>query len=286
MGDEVLFPPDRVTVMGVLNVTPDSFSDGGRLLASGGDVCPDRSLAAARALVEAGADILDVGGESTRPGAREVSVQEEIDRTAGVIESLVGSLGVPVSIDSRRAPVVRCALEAGARLVNDVSGLASDSDLARLVAEAGCTLILGHLRGVPATMQDAPHYEDVLEEVALELAQSVERAREAGVASRDLVVDPGIGFGKRFEDNLELIAHLGWLRGRLGLPIMLGASRKAFLGTITGDPAAERDAASHAACAVAAFVGVDAVRVHDPAGAVRAVAVGRALGSMRRKERS
>ncbi|MDG2335817.1 MAG: dihydropteroate synthase [Myxococcota bacterium] len=284
MGDDQLFPADRVTVMGVLNVTPDSFSDGGRLLGSSGDICLDRSLAAAHALVEAGAHMIDVGGESTRPGAGEVGVQEEIDRTAGVIEKLAQDLDVPISIDSRRTPVVRCAIEAGARVVNDISGLSSDATLAAEVAEAGSTLILGHLRGTPATMQDSPGYEDVLEEVALELARSVEQARAAGVASRNLVVDPGIGFGKRFEDNLELIAHIGWLKGRLGLPVMVGASRKAFLGSITGEAVADREFASHAACAVAAFGGADAVRVHDPAGALRAVQVGRALGSARRKE--
>ena len=286
MGDDQLFPADRVTVMGILNVTPDSFSDGGRLLDSGGGICLDRSLAAARALVKAGAHMIDVGGESTRPGADEVAVQEEIDRTVGVIEKLVEDLEVPVSIDSRRAPVVRCALGAGARVVNDISGLTSDPTLAGEVAKAGSVLILGHLRGTPATMQDSPRYKDVLEEVAVDLAQSVEKARAAGVASTNLVVDPGIGFGKRFEDNLELIAHIGWLKGRLGLPIMVGASRKAFLGTITGEPVADREFASHAACAVAAFGGADAVRVHDPAGALRAVEVGRALGSARRKELS
>ena len=284
MGTEQLFPRDRVTVMGVLNATPDSFSDGGRLLDEFGAASPDRVLAAARALTDSGAHLLDVGGESTRPGAATVSVQEEIDRTAGVIELLAGELDVPISIDSRRAPVALAALGAGARLVNDVSGLFSDPDLAGVVADAGAVLILGHMRGTPATMQRDPHYADVLEEVAGELEASVGRARTAGVPSRNLVVDPGIGFGKRFEDNLELLAHLGWLKGRLGLPVMVGASRKAFLGTITGDPVAEREQASHAACAVAAFTGADAVRVHDAAGAWRAAAVGRAIGSARRKE--
>ncbi len=270
--------------MGVLNATPDSFSDGGRLLDEFGAASPDRVLAAARALTDSGAHLLDVGGESTRPGAATVSVQEEIDRTAGVIELLAGELDVPISIDSRRAPVALAALGAGARLVNDISGLFSDPDLAGVVADAGAVLILGHMRGTPATMQRDPHYADVLEEVAGELEASVGRARTAGVPSRNLVVDPGIGFGKRFEDNLELLAHLGWLKGRLGLPVMVGASRKAFLGTITGDPVAEREQASHAACAVAAFTGADAVRVHDAAGAWRAAAVGRAIGSARRKE--
>ena len=284
MGTEQFFPRDRVTVMGVLNATPDSFSDGGRLLDEFGAASPDRVLAAARALTDSGAHLLDVGGESTRPGAATVSVQEEIDRTAGVIELLAGELDVPISIDSRRAPVALAALGAGARLVNDVSGLFSDPDLAGVVADAGAVLILGHMRGTPATMQRDPHYADVLEEVAGELEASVGRARTAGVPSRNLVVDPGIGFGKRFEDNLELLAHLGWLKGRLGLPVMVGASRKAFLGTITGDPVAEREQASHAACAVAAFTGADAVRVHDAGGAWRAAAVGRAIGSARRKE--
>ena len=283
MTNESVFPPERVSIVGVLNVTPDSFSDGGRLLGSDGRVEFDRLLAQARDLVDGGADVLDVGGESTRPGSREVPVDEEIARTETVIARLVECCSVPISIDTRKAPVARRALAAGASVINDVSGLAHDPDLAHVAAGSDAVLILGHMRGVPETMQRAPTYDDVLSEVASELERSIEQARAAGIPSNRLSVDPGIGFGKRHEDNLVLLAHAGWFRERLGLPVLIGPSRKSFIERITGDPVGERDRASHAACAVAAFTGADAVRVHDPAGARRAVAMGRAIRSARRK---
>lgn len=283
MTNESLFPPERVTIVGVLNVTPDSFSDGGGLLGAGGRVDADRLLAQARRLVDDGAHVLDVGGESTRPGAEEVDADEEIARTEGAVALLVEAHAVPVSIDTRKARVAARAIAAGAAAVNDVSGLAHDPDLGRTLAVSDAVLILGHMRGVPATMQRAPHYDDVLAEVASELEQSVGRARAAGIPSHRLAVDPGIGFGKRLEDNLALLAHTGWLRDRLGLPVLVGPSRKSFIERITGDPVGERDAASHAACAVAAFTGADAVRVHDAAGARRAVAMGRAIRGAQRK---
>ncbi len=286
MGNDPVFPPERVTLVGVLNVTPDSFSDGGRLLTDSGRVSMDRVLSAAQALVDSGTHVLDVGGESTRPGAVAVSVEEETERTVGVVEQLVREFDVPVSIDSRKGPVVRLALDAGARVVNDISGLTHDSSVASAAADADAYLVIGHIRGTPETMQDSPHYGDVLEEVASELESSVACARAEGVPTSRLVVDPGIGFGKRVEDNLKLIAHAGWLRDRLGLPVMVGPSRKAFLGAVTGDPVGSRDTASHAACAVAAFAGADAVRVHDAEGARRAVAVGRAMAVARRKDLS
>jgi dihydropteroate synthase len=281
--NESLFPPERVTIVGVLNVTPDSFSDGGGLLGAGGRVDTDRLLTHARRLVDDGAHVLDVGGESTRPGAVDVEADEEIARTECAVALLAEALAVPVSIDTRKARVAARAIGAGATVVNDVSGLAHDPELGRTVAASEAILILGHMRGVPATMQRAPHYDDVLAEVASELEQSVARARAAGVPSHRLAVDPGIGFGKRLEDNLALLAHAGWLRDRLGLPVLVGPSRKSFIERITGDPVGERDAASHAACAVAAFTGADAVRVHDAAGARRAVAMGRAIRGAQRK---
>ncbi|MDP7571201.1 MAG: dihydropteroate synthase, partial [Myxococcota bacterium] len=169
------------------------------------------------------------------------------------------------------------ALDAGASIVNDVSGLAHDPGLAGLAAQRGVSLVLGHLRGTPETMQDAPTFADVLAEVAGELEESAGKARAAGVPDAQICVDPGIGFGKNLEQNLKLLAGAGELRRRIGLPVLVGPSRKSFLGALTGDPVHERDAATDAACAVAAFVGADAVRVHAVAGARRAVAVGRAL---------
>jgi dihydropteroate synthase len=271
------FPPDRTTVVGILNVTPDSFSDGGRWLGRDGRVQVEVACEAARALVRDGADVIDVGGESTRPGAAAVRAEEEIARTVAVVERLAATAGVPISIDTRKADVAEAALAAGARVVNDVSGLRHDPALAEVAAKAGALLILGHLRGEPATMQDDVRFGDVLTEVGDELADSIRLAREAGVPYERLVVDPGIGFGKRLEHNLVLLAGGGALRRRFGLPVLVGPSRKAFLGELTGDPVGSREDASAAACAVAVFAGADAVRVHDVAAAARAVRVARAL---------
>jgi len=281
---ESLFPSERVTIVGVLNVTPDSFSDGGRLLGRGDRVERDRLLERAEALVAGGAHVLDVGGESTRPGAEEVDAACEIARTEEAIALLHDRFDVPISIDTRKAAVARRALQAGAVMVNDVSGLAHDPELAAVAAAGEATLVLGHMRGVPATMQAAPHFDDVLAEVAAELEASVATARAAGVPSSRLVIDPGIGFGKRLEDNLALLAHPGWLRDRLGLPVLVGPSRKSFIERVTGDPVGQRDPSTHAACAVSVFAGADGVRVHDAAGARRAVAMGRAICHARRKE--
>ena len=282
MQTTAIFPARRVTIVGILNATPDSFSDGGRFVRGEARLDLSAAVDAAAALVSAGAQVLDIGGESTRPGSQPVSLAIEIARTAPLIEAVAKRLDVPLSIDTRNAEVARAALDAGARIVNDVSGLRHDPALAEVAARAGATLILGHLRGEPATMQERPHFDDVLREVGDELASSVAAARAAGVAVDRLAVDPGLGFGKRLEDNLGLLAELGRLRQRLALPLLVGPSRKSFLGSLTGDPVGERDSATLAACAVAAFVGADAVRVHDVGGAVRAVAVGRALRDARR----
>jgi dihydropteroate synthase len=276
-----IFPADRVTIVGVLNATPDSFSDGGRFVRGAADLDLSAALDAAAALVAAGAGVLDVGGESTRPGSRAVSPEIEIARTVPLVEAVAKRLEVPISIDTRKAEVAQAALDAGARVVNDISGLRHDPALAAVAARAGATLILGHLRGEPETMQASPRFDDVLGEVGDELAASLAVARAAGVPGERLAVDPGLGFGKRLDDNLRLLAGLGRLRARLGLPLLVGPSRKSFLGALTGDPVERREAATLAACAVAAFLGADAVRVHDVAGAVRAVAVGRALRAAR-----
>jgi dihydropteroate synthase len=280
--DSTIFPRGRVTVVGVLNATPDSFSDGGRFV-EGERVDVEAALEAAAALVRDGAHVVDVGGESTRPRAKAVSAAAEIARVVPVIEGLAKALDVPISIDTRRAEVAEAALAAGAKIVNDVSGLRFDPELAGVAARAGATLVLGHLRGTPETMQDDPRFDDPLEEVAAELEESAQVARAAGLSDERLAVDPGIGFGKRLEDNLALLAHGGWLRERLGLPLLVGPSRKSFLGTLTGDAVDRRDRATAAACAVAVFAGADAVRVHDVAGVRRAVAVARALREARRE---
>jgi dihydropteroate synthase len=272
-----VFPLDCVTIVGVLNLTPDSFSDGGRLLAAGGG--PDREavLRAADAMVAEGAGMLDLGGESTRPGAARVADAEEIARVAPALEALAKRFDVPLSIDTRKAAVAAAALDAGATIVNDVSGLRHDPALGELAARRGAGIVLGHLRGEPATMQKEIVFRDVVAEVGDELAQSVVKARAAGIPRERIAVDPGIGFGKRLAQNAALLARVGEIRERLDLPVMVGPSRKTFLGELTGDPPEARDLATHAACAIAIFAGADAIRVHDVAGARRAAAVALAL---------
>jgi len=198
-----------------------------------------------------------------------------------VIEAVARRFDAAIWVDTRKSGVARAALAAGACAVNDVSGLRFDAELAGVVAAAAAALVLGHLRGSPETMQEAERFDDVVTEVADELATSVAAAREAGIPDERLAVDPGLGFGKDWRESLALLAQVDALRARLGLPVLVGPSRKSFLGRVTGDAVAERDVATFAACAVAAFLGADGLRVHDAAGAARAVAVGRALRQAR-----
>lgn len=278
MAETPIFPRQRVTIVGVLNATPDSFSDGGRLVDAGGRIDLDAAVTLGLRLEREGAHVLDVGGESTRPGADQVPSREEIARVVPVIEALAKSTRLPIAIDTRKGAVARAALAAGARVVNDVSGGRFDTGLLSAAAEAGATLVLGHLRGVPATMQVAPNFDDVVAEVAAELAESAARAERAGVAPERIVLDPGIGFGKRLEDNLALLARPGWLAERLGRPVLVGPSRKSFLGRLTGhsDPA-DRLAASLAATAVAVYNGAAIIRTHDVAATRDAVCVAQAI---------
>lgn len=266
-----VFPADRVTVIGVVNVTPDSFSDGGRFDRV------DAVLAHAAALERDGAHVLDLGGESTRPGAATVPAALEIARVVPAIEALAKATALAISIDTRKAAVAEAALAAGATVVNDVSGGRHDPAILTVAAERGADLLLGHLRGEPATMQAAPRFDDVVAEVTAELAESVERALAAGVARERIAVDPGIGFGKELGHNLALLARVGEIRAALAASVVVGPSRKSFLGRITGDPVESRDEATVAACAIAVFAGANAIRVHDVRGGVRAALVGRAL---------
>ncbi|MBW2315528.1 MAG: dihydropteroate synthase [Deltaproteobacteria bacterium] len=282
MNDERQFREGRVTLVGILNLTPDSFSDGGRFVSSEGLLDGAAAVDAGCALVRDGADVLDVGGESTRPGAAAVSVGEEIRRTAPALEALAKACDAPLSIDTRRFEVAEAALEAGATILNDVSGLRHDPRLAELAARAEATLIVGHLRGEPATMQRAPRFEDVVSEVAAELADSVAIARAAGVPDERIVVDPGIGFGKTLEHNLALLTRLGEIREALGLPILVGTSRKSFLGRLGGaEVPGDRGAATQAADAIAVYQGADALRVHDVAAAAQTARVASALRAAR-----
>ena len=253
--------PDRLVVIGVLNVTPDSFSDGGRFTSL------DEAVAHGCRLADDGADLVDVGGESTRPGADRVDAAEEERRVIPVIEALVAN-GIRVSIDTYRAVVAERALAAGASVVNDVSGGLGDPDMAAVVRAAGCPWILMHWRGHSRRMQDLAHYVDVVDDVRRELAERVEAANQAGISPDRIVIDPGLGFAKTAEHNWALLAHLDVLVG-FGLPVLIGASRKSFLGRVLADPAGtprpvgEREAATVALTAYAATQGAWGVRVHN-----------------------
>jgi dihydropteroate synthase len=261
-------------VMGVVNVTPDSFSDGGRFVA------PDAAVDHARELATAGAAVLDIGGESTRPGAEPVDATTEIDRVAPVIAALAGTVDVPISIDTTKAEVADAALRAGATIVNDVSAGIADPDMLGVVSAAGAGYVAMHMQGEPRTMQTAPHYDDVVGEVAEFLVGRLDAARGAGVADDALMADPGIGFGKTTEHNLELLASLPELIAAVGVPVLVGTSRKSFLGRIVDEPdPAARDDATLATVVWALERGATMVRVHDVRGAVQAAAV---LGAMAR----
>jgi len=256
----------RPVVMGVLNVTPDSFSDGGRFTG------PGEALEAAMAMVEDGADIVDVGGESTRPGAREVPESEELRRVLPFVRAAAHRLPVPLSVDTRKAGVARAALSEGAAIINDVSALAHDPEMGAAVAQAGAGVVLMHMRGSPETMASLARYRDVGAEVAAELREAVARALRAGVAPGRMVVDPGIGFAKNAEHSLALLGDLGAVVS-LGYPVLVGPSRKSFLGAVLGAPADRRVPGTAAACVMAYLGGARIFRVHDVAPVRQALAV-------------
>jgi len=265
---EQRFP--RPSVMGVVNVTPDSFSDGGV------NFDPEEAAASARRMLAEGAAIVDVGGESTRPGAEAVSADEELRRVVPVLETLEGE--VPVSIDTSKAGVARRALELGAELVNDVTALRGDPELAGVVADSGAYLCLMHMQGEPRTMQLEPRYDDVVSEVAAFLEQRLSAAVAAGISEDRVCLDPGIGFGKTVEHNFELIRRLGELTA-LGRPVVVGVSRKSSLGKLLGDPDAKTGSvAASVGAAVAAYErGATILRVHDVREHVEALTAARAV---------
>jgi dihydropteroate synthase len=266
-----LLPEGRPAVMGILNVTPDSFSEGGRALAS-----PELAVAAVRAMVTAGADLIDVGAESTRPGAVAVPLEEELRRLGGVMPALAG---LRWSIDTRKAQVMAAALDAGAAMVNDVSALGYDADAMPLVAARGCPVVLMHAQGPPETMQSAPAYEDVLLDVFDWLAARVAACEAAGIGRQRILVDVGIGFGKTVAHNLALLRGLALFHG-LGVPLLLGASRKKTIGAVAGDaPVTERLGGSLALALHGAARGVQVVRVHDVPETVQALRLWQAASS-------
>ncbi len=254
----------RTYVMGILNVTPDSFSDGGRYFTL------DSALEHAMKMVEEGADIIDVGGESTRPGSEPVPVEEELRRVIPVIRELAKRTEVPISIDTYKSEVAKQALDNGAIIVNDISGLRFDEKMAEVVAEYKASLVLMHIKGTPKTMQQNPEYKDVISEIYSYLSESVDLAVGAGI--RQIIVDPGIGFGKRLVDNLEIIKRLREFKS-LGYPILIGVSRKSFIGNILNLPVDQRLEGTAGAVAISVWNGANIVRVHDVKEMVRVVRI-------------
>ncbi|MFV0439442.1 MAG: dihydropteroate synthase [Desulfopila sp.] len=257
-------------VMGILNVTPDSFSDGGSYQLF------DTAVNQAEALIAAGADIIDVGGESTRPYAEPVSLSDELDRTLPVIKAIRSRYQIPISIDTIKAEVARQAIAAGANIINDISSLTFDPGMIEVVRQTGAPVIIMHMQGSPADMQDHPHYQDVVVEVLDYLRKRVDWLLEMGIAREKIIIDPGIGFGKTIDHNLSLLKHLDRFR-TLGQQVLLGHSRKGFLGQLTGLAASERDLPTAVVSALAVWHQVDIIRVHDVAATRQALQVAEAV---------
>lgn len=259
-------------IMGIVNITPDSFSDGGRYLAV------DRAVAQALALVDQGADILDLGAESTRPGATPVCEQEEMDRLLPVLSEVVKRTTVPVSVDTMKSRVARAALDAGASIINDVTAMRFDPEIAQVVAQYGAAVVLMHMQGMPMTMQNAPRYENVVSEVREFFDERIDAAERAGIVKSHIMLDPGFGFGKLQVHNLELLNQLS-IFNRLGCPLLVGLSRKAFVGKILDRPVQDREWGTAAAVAMAVDRGAAIIRVHDVASMKDVVKVAAAVRS-------
>ncbi|HXG38260.1 MAG TPA: dihydropteroate synthase [Bacteroidota bacterium] len=253
-GELVYNLSSRTHLMGILNVTPDSFSDGGKHL------LPDQAVAHASRMVEEGADFVDVGGESTRPGSEPVSIEEELRRVIPVIERLAKELPIPISIDTYKSRVAEAAMNAGATIINDISGMTFDDEMLNVAARYRATVVIMHMQGTPKTMQQNPNYEHVTRDVGQFLEKQVQKARSAGI--RQIMVDPGIGFGKNLQHNLQLIRELGSFRS-LGCPILVGPSRKSFIGAILDLPVDQRLEGTAAAVTACILNGAHVVRVHD-----------------------
>jgi dihydropteroate synthase len=256
--------------MGILNVTPDSFSDGGLFRK------PEEAVLHGVRMAEEGADILDIGGESTRPGSKSVSLDEELRRVLPVVEGLAGRVKVPLSIDTTKSQVAERALQAGASMVNDTSGLTDDLQTASVAARHGAALVLMHRKGQPKVMQEDPRYDDLIGEIASFLKASARKAKEAGVGEDQIIIDPGLGFGKTLEHNLYLLKHLSEL-SVLGKPILIGPSRKSFIGKILNLPVEDRMEGTAAAVTAAVLNGAALVRVHDVKEMVRVIRVADAI---------
>lgn len=257
-GSSCLELGQRPYFMGILNVTPDSFSDGGQYTAL------DLASARARQLVAEGADIIDVGGESTRPGSRPVDLAEELRRVIPVIEMLRYQIKIPISVDTTKAEVARQAVAAGASIVNDISGLTFDPEMPRVCAETGAGVVAMHIQGTPETMQQDPHYENVVDEVRTFLARRLDELQASGIRRDALVIDPGIGFGKTAQHNVELLAAIPRLRD-LGRPVLIGHSRKRFLAKVLGRPVEEKSFGTVGVSLASISLGADIIRLHEVA---------------------
>ncbi len=256
----------RTHIMGVLNVTPDSFSDGGKFLRF------DEAVAQGMRMAEEGADIIDVGGESTRPGSDPIPLEEELSRVIPVISSLVKRTDVPISIDTYKAEVAKRALDAGAEMINDISALRFDPQMKKIVSQYQVPVVLMHMKGTPKSMQRNPSYQDVVGEITQYLKESIMVAQDSGIEKEKIIVDPGIGFGKRLKDNLNILKNLKEF-SILGCPILIGCSRKSFIGRILDLQTEERLEGSLAALVVAVMNGASIVRVHDVKESRRAAAM-------------
>ena len=261
---------ERPLIMGIVNVTPDSFFDGGRY------DTPDAAIAHAIRLVQEGADLLDIGAESTRPGAHPIEETEEMRRLVPVVRAVAGAVSVPISIDTMKVAVAEAALDAGASIINDVTGLRGDADMVSIAAKTGAAVVLMHMQGTPQTMQQTPSYRDVVGEVSEFFAERIRFATSHGVARRQIVLDPGIGFGKLLENNLDLLAHLQAF-AKYGCPLMIGVSRKGFLGQLTGRPVDDRLWGTAAAVALAVQQRAAIIRVHDVAAMLDVATVSAAI---------
>jgi dihydropteroate synthase len=263
---------DRPLVMGILNVTPDSFSDGGRYLDS------NAAIERAEEIIEQGADIIDIGGESSRPGAEPVPPEQELERVLPVIAAIRRHSDIPISIDTVKSIVARQAIQAGADIINDISAFRYDSQMADIAAESGAPVILMHMLGTPQTMQVNPQYDDCIKEIREFFAERIEYSRKYGIPKEQIILDPGIGFGKRLKDNLSIISNLSSYR-EVGCPIMIGTSRKSFIGLITGqsNPPECRLGGSIASALLAVMNGADIIRVHDIFETVEAIKIFEAI---------
>ena len=260
----------RTYIMGILNVTPDSFSGDGIYQ----DI--DRAVETGERLVQEGADIIDIGGESTRPGAQSVTIEEEIERVIPVIEKLSRKIKAPISIDTAKSKVARRALDSGASIVNDITGFESDHEMVYVIREFNAKVVLMHIKGTPQTMQNSPKYGNLIQEIKEELRRIIDKAILNGIKKENIIIDPGIGFGKTLEHNLEILNRLSEFK-ELGMPVLVGPSRKSFIGKITGTEPYNRVFGTAGAVAVAIENGADIVRVHDVKEIKQAVMVADAI---------